>query len=287
MIDLFHRVIESVTLLECLRYAFMKRALLAVMLGTPMFALLGTMVVSNRMVFFSDVLGHSALTGVAIGVIMGLMDPMWSTLAFAVILAIGVNVFRRTTHAANETVLGVFLATTVALGIVILSRGGGFAKFSSYLIGDILAVSPGQLVIMAVLFVVVLAYWAVAANGLVLVSISPSLARSRGMSSFLIETSFAVLLAVVVTFSIRLVGILMINSLLVLPAAAARNLATNVRSYTLWTVALSMFSGFAGLFASYYWGTASGATIVLFSAAFYVLAAVCGGWWRGRAFARS
>jgi len=287
MIDLCHRVIESATVLECLKYDFMKRALLAVSLGTPMFALLGTMVVSNRMVFFSDVLGHSALTGVAIGVILGLADPLWSTLVFAVILAIGVNVFRRATHAANDTVLGVFLATVVALGIVILSRGGGFAKFSSYLIGDILAVTPQQLAILGILLAVVLAYWVVAANGLVLVSISPSLARSRGMSSFLIETSFAVLLAVVVTFSIRLVGILMINSLLVLPAAAARNLSCDVRSYTLWTVGLSLFSGFAGLFASYYWGTATGATIVLFSAAFYIVAAVCGGWWRGRTLAQS
>jgi len=287
MIDLFHRIAESTPVFDCLKYDFMKRALLAVALGTPMFALLGTMVVSNRMVFFSDVLGHSALTGVAIGVIMGLMDPLWSTLVFAVALAIAVNIFTRTTRAANETVLGVFLATTVALGIVLLSRGGGFAKFSGFLIGDILAVSPRQLTILAVLFAAVLAYWVLALNGLVLVSISQSLARSRGKSAFVIETSFAVLLAVVVTFSIRLVGILMINSLLVLPAAAARNLACNVRSYTLWALALSMFSGFAGLFASYYWGTASGATIVLFSALFYMIAAACGGWWRGQAPARN
>jgi len=159
---------------------------------------------------------------------------------------------------------------------MILSRGGGFARFSSYLIGDILAVTPQQITFLGLLLVLVVAYWFLAGNALVLVGISPTLARSRNVPAFLIETSFTLLLAVVVIFSIRLVGILIINSLLILPAAAARNLASDMRGYTLWTLGISFVCGFAGLIASYYWGTAAGATIVLFAAACYAAAATAG-----------
>ena len=256
------------------RFTFMKQALLAVLLVSPLFALLGTMVVSKRLAFFSDVLGHSALTGVAIGVLLGWADPQFSILFFAVALAVCVNVLRLATNAASDTVLGVFFAVVVAIGVVILSAGSGFARYTGYLIGDILAVTPAQLGWLAACAVAVLAYWIFLGNALLLTGVDKSLARSRGVRVFLVETGFCVLLAVVVTFSIRLVGILIINSLLILPAAAARNLASNTRAYTALAVTFSIFSGICGLAASYYWGTASGATIVLFAAFIYALSAI-------------
>jgi zinc transport system permease protein len=261
-------------MLDWLHFTFMKNALLAVILVTPLFALMGTMVVSKRMAFFSDVLGHSALTGVAIGVLLGWADPQFSILIFAVVLAIAVNLLRLATNASSDTVLGVFFSVVVAIGVVILSAGRGFSQYTGYLIGDVLAVTPGQIAWLAVSAAVVLLYWFFAGNALVLTSIDRSLAHSRGMRVFLIETSFSVLLAVVVTFSIRLVGILIINSLLILPAAAARNAAGSIRSYTALSVVFSLLSGIGGLIASYYWGTASGATIVLFAAMFYAVTAI-------------
>ncbi len=259
-----------------MHYAFMKHALLAVLLVTPLFALLGTMVVNNRMAFFTDVLGHSALTGIAIGVLLGFRDPTPAMVGVAIILAVSVNILKRTTEASIDTVLGVFFAFIVALGIVILSRQGGFVKYTNYLIGDILAVTPRQIAWFLALAVAGLTYWYIAGNALMLTSVNPSLARSRGINTFLVDTSFTILLALVVIISIRLVGILIINSLLILPAAASRNLARNVYAYTLWAVIISVFSGVAGLIASYYWGTASGATIVLFAAACYGISVVAG-----------
>jgi len=258
-------------------YLFMQNALLAVILVAPLFALLGTMVVNNRMAFFSDVLGHSTLTGIAIGVVLGFVDPFLPMLLFAVLLAISVNIFRQLTKAAPDTVLGAFFALVVALGIVLLSRGGGFAKFTSYLIGDILAVSPRQICWLFLVYLLVTVYWVVFGNRMVLTSISPVLARSRGIKVFLVETGFTVLLAIVVASSIRLVGILIVNSLLVLPAAASRNISGDMRAYTSNAVLISLVSGIAGLVASYYWGTASGATIVLFAAAFYGLCVIFAG----------
>jgi zinc transport system permease protein len=259
-------------------YVFMKNALLAILLVTPCFALLGTMVVNNRMAFFTDVLGHSALTGIAIGVLLGFHDPTLPMLAVAVVLAVAVNLLKNATKASADTVLGVFFAFIIALGIVILSRQGGFVKYTGYLIGDILAVSPRQIAWFFLIGMVVLLYWYTAGNAMLLTSVNTSLARSRMVNTFLIETSFTILLALVVIISIRLVGILIINSLLVLPAAASRNFARNVHTYTLWAVIISIFSGIAGLIASYYWGTASGATIVLFAAGCYGLSALLGRW---------
>ncbi len=259
-------------------YVFMKNALLAILLVTPCFALLGTMVVNNRMAFFTDVLGHSALTGIAIGVLLGFHDPTLPMLAVAVLLAVAVNLLKNATKASADTILGVFFAFIIALGIVILSRQGGFVKYTGYLIGDILAVSPRQIAWFFLIGMVVLVYWYSAGNAMLLTSVNTSLARSRMVNTFLIETSFTILLALVVIISIRLVGILIINSLLVLPAAASRNFARNVHTYTLWAVIISIFSGIAGLIASYYWGTASGATIVLFAAGCYGISALLARW---------
>ncbi|MDD5431667.1 MAG: metal ABC transporter permease [Candidatus Omnitrophica bacterium] len=257
-------------------YAFMNNALLAVLLVTPLFAILGTMVVNNRMVFFTDVLGHSALTGIAIGVLFGLQNPTFPMIILAVVLAVAINLLKNITKASLDTILGVLFAFIVALGIVILSRQGGFVKYTNYLIGDILTVTPKEIAWFLVLALVVLVYWYAIGNALVLTSVNSSLARSRMINTFLIETSFTVLLALVVIISIKLVGILIINSLLVLPAAASRNFTRNIYSYTIWAVIISVISGISGLIASYYWGTASGATIVLFATVCFGITAILG-----------
>ena len=274
MIELWYQFIDHFLPFDWAQYVFMKNALLAILIITPVYALLGTMVVSNRMVFFTDVLGHSALTGVAIGVMCGIGDPTWPMIIMAVTLAIAVNMFKRLTQAPMDTILGVFMAFMVALGIALLSRQGGFAKYTVYLIGDILAVTPVQIAWLMAIFLAVFGYWYMAGNALILTSVNSSLAHSRRIKTFLVETSFTIILAIVVMISIKLVGVLIINSLLVLPAAASRHFARSMRSYTVWAVVFSVISGVMGLVASYFWGTASGATIVLFSVGCYLVSAL-------------
>jgi len=247
----------------------MKNALLGVLLVTPLFGLLGTMVVNNRMAFFSDALGHSALTGIAIGVIVGMGNPQWSMLVFSVLLALGITAVKNANAASTDTIIGVFSSTAVALGIAILSMRGGFNKYAVYLIGDLLSISATDLILLAVVLVVVLALWVTVFNRLLVVSLNRPLASSRGINVLLYEYLFAVLMAVVVTISIRWVGILVISSLLVLPAAAARNVAGNMRQYHVYSVAIAIVSGLSGLIISYYWGTATGATIILVTALFF------------------
>jgi len=254
---------------EWIDYGFMRMALVAVLLIAPLYGLLGTMVVDGRMAFFSDSLGHSAMTGVALGVLMGLQTPVWAMVIFGVLYAALLTWVKARGAASTDTTIGVFSATGMALGVVLLSRNGGFAKYSSYLIGDLLAITTGDLIAVTLVLLVTVVYWCVTYNHLLLTSVSGALAASRGVRTRLMETTFACLLAVVVMLSIRWVGVLIISAMLVLPSAAARNLARNVRGYHLLAIVIALVCGVLGLLLSFAWGTASGATIVLALAVCY------------------
>jgi zinc transport system permease protein len=269
MPSLYH-LIDILLPYEWARHVFMKNALLGVLLVAPIFGLLGTMIVNNRMAFFSDAVGHSALTGIAIGIILGMNNPLWAMLCFSILLAAAITMVINANTASTDTIIGAFSSTAVALGIVILSIRGGFNKYSVYLIGDLLSISTTDLIMLAIVFIIVIILWTTVFNKLLLVSINQSLAGSRRINVQFYKYLFTLTMAVVVTISIQWVGILIINSLLVLPAAAARNIAQNMRQYHIYSVSIAVVSGLSGLILSYFLGTASGATIVLISAIFFL-----------------
>ncbi len=251
---------------------FMKNALLAVLIISPLFGLLSTMVVQSRMSFFSDALGHSAFAGVAIGALWGLARPMWAATLFAAAFSLLFTWVRRRTALASDTVIGVFSSTAVALGIFIATlEGGSFTKFNSLLIGDILSVEPGKLGLLAAILGVILVLWVCAYNTLLLSALHPALADSRGVRVFWQEAVLNAAVAVVVTLSMTWVGLLIINSLLVLPAAAARNLAKNTRQYHLFSILGAVVCGVGGLMISYYKGASAGAAITLLLALCFAL----------------
>ena len=251
---------------------FMKHALLAVLIISPLFGILSTMVVHSRMSFFSDALGHSAFTGMAIGALCGFGEPTWAAVIFAVIFAVLFNIVRRRSRLASDTVIGVFSSTAVALGIFISTLGSrSFTKFNSLLIGDILSVEPKMLALLGLILLLVLALWAFSFNQLMLSAVHPALADSRGIQVFWQETIFSVAIAVVVTISMTWVGLLVINSMLVLPAASARNVARNMWQYHLLSFVGAVGAGVAGLMTSYYIGASAGASITLYLAVWFML----------------
>ncbi|MBI2441521.1 MAG: metal ABC transporter permease [Lentisphaerae bacterium] len=259
---------------EWAQFVFMQNALLAILLIAPLFALIGCLVISNQMTFFSDAIGHAALTGIAIGVLAGLADPLWAMLGFAAVLAVLVSVLRRYSSASTDTIIGLIMALAVALGVVLLSRGGGFARYSSYLIGDLLTIRPFEILRLVLLLALVAGVWLVFFNQLFFTGLNRSLARARGFPVWRLETFFAVLVAMVVTITIPWVGLLVINALLIVPAAAARNLARSMSAYVLLAIIISALSGILGLISSFYWSTATGATIVLWAIGFFILSLV-------------
>ena len=250
--------------IEMLQWNFMKNALLAILLMAPLFGLLSTMIVTGRMSFFSDALGHSAFTGIAIGAICGIAAPVWVAIVFSVVFALLFSYVRSRSNHAADTLIGVFSSTAVALGIFIATlNGGSFTKYNRYLIGDILSVTPAEIGLIALVLLAVASFWLFYSNRLVLIAIHPQLASSRGISVGVSQTVFTVAIAVVVTLAISSVGLLILNSLLVLPAAASRNVARNLKQYHLYSAVFALVAGLAGLTLSYYLGTSAGAAISL------------------------
>ena len=271
MFDSLYNAIDFLLPFQWLSHTFMKNAFIAILIITPLFGLLSTMVVSNKMSFFAYLFGHGAFTGIALGILLGGMDPMWGATLFSVCFAIAITVIKNKGTSSTDTIIGVFSSMSIALGLVLMSFSSSLSKFSSYLVGDLLSISQGQIVLLIFVFIAVITLWVLIFNKLLVTSLNTSLANSRGMNTLLIEIIFTCTIAVIVTITIRWVGLLIINSLLVLPAAAARNISKNVRQYHLFSILIAIFSGIVGLIISYYLNTVTGATIVLVASVIFFI----------------
>ena len=259
-------------LIEMLHWDFMKNAFLAILIMTPLFGLMSTMIVTGKMSFFSDALGHSAFTGIAIGCICGAAAPTGVAVLFSVVFALLFSYVRSRSNQAADTLIGVFSSAAVALGIFIATLGGGsFTKYNTYLIGDVLSVTPAQIGMLALVLAAVVIFWVLYSNRLTLTAIHPQLASSRGIPVKLSQAIFTTAIAVVVTLSISCVGLLILNSLLVLPAASARNVARNLRQYHAISVIFALIAGVGGLTVSYYLGCSAGAAISLLLALIFAV----------------
>ena len=258
--------------LEMLQWDFMKHALLALLIMAPLYGLCSTMIVTGRMSFFSDALGHSAFTGIAIGSICGIAAPTWVAVIFAIIFALLFSFVKSRSHQTADTIIGVFSSTAVALGIFIATFGGGsFTKYNRYLIGDILSVTPGEIGLLTLVLAGVVLFWIMFSNRLTLSVIHPHLASSRGIRVHWMQALFTTAIAVVVTLSISWVGLLTLNSLLVLPGASSRNVARNMFQYHLLSVLNAFVAGVVGLCLSYCFGVSAGASIALVLAGIFAV----------------
>lgn len=261
-----------------LQYDFMKYAFLAVLIIAPLFGLMGTMIVNRKMAFFSDALGHSALTGIAVGVVFGVEDTNVSMVVFAVVFALLLNQISSRISASTDTVISVFSSCSIALGLAILSKGGNFSKYSSILVGDILSITREEILYLILIFTITVIFWLLGFNRLLSVSLNRTLAGSRytdsrrkAFSLSWMENLFAVLTALIVMVSIKWVGILIINALLILPAASSRNISENMREYHFFSLLFSVFSSVLGLIVSYYVNVATGPSIVIIASLIYFI----------------
>ena len=271
MFDTLYNAIDLILPFQWLSHTFMKNAFIAIIIITPLFGLLSTMVVSNKMSFFADSLGHGAFTGIAVGILLGGIDPMWGATLFSICFAIAITIIKNKGTSSTDTIIGVFSSTSIALGLVLMSFSSSLSKFSSYLVGDLLSISQNLIILLIFVFIAIIVLWSLIFNKLLVTSLNTSLANSRGMNTLLIEIIFTCTIAVIVTITIRWVGLLIINSLLVLPAAASRNISRNIRQYHLFSILIAIFSGIVGLIISYYLNTVTGATIVLVASVIFFI----------------
>ncbi len=256
---------------------FMKRAILAMLLIAPAAASVGVPLVQFRMAFFSDAIGHSAFTGVAIGVLLG-VHPLLTMVAFGLFVAWAITLVKGRTELSPDTVIGVFFSTVIALGIAVISAQKGLTRnLQAYLYGDLLAVSGTEILWMAGLLLAVGVYLFAAYNRILLLGVHEGFAKSMGVPVRALEISFAIVVALVVTTAIRAVGILLVTALLVVPAASARNVARGAAGAFWGSIAVAVLSGLLGIAVSFHLDTATGATVVLVAAAFFALTAI----WKG------
>ena len=269
--EVIYNILEIIIPFKFMEYTFMKNAFLAIILVSPIFAIIGTMIVNKKMAFFSDALGHSALTGIAIGMLLGMTNINISMIIFAIAFALLLNFIKSKTTYGADTIISVFSSIAIAIGLAILAQSGNFNKYSSYLVGDILSISEIEIIYLVISFILTFIFWYYLFNKLNAVSLNTTLAKSKGINVKLMENIFAVLIAIMVMISIRWVGILLINSLIILPAASSRNIAINMRNYHLFSIIFALFSGITGLIISYYTNIPTGPMIVIISGIIYFI----------------
>mgnify|MGYP002427412997 FL=1 len=185
-------------IMNFMKYDFMRNGFLAILLIAPLFGILGTMIVNNKLAFFSDALGHSAFTGVAIGVLLHIADTNLTMAVFAIIFALLLNAIKRKDSLSTDTIISVFSSFSTAIGLVILSLGGQFSKYSALLVGDVLSISKKELIILLLVFLATLLFWGFCFNRLEAASLNVSLAKSKGVPVTTIESIFAVFIALIV-----------------------------------------------------------------------------------------
>lgn len=265
--------------LDCLQVGFMQQAMLAILLLAPMTAALGVSVITFRMAFFSDAIGHSAFAGAALGLLFSL-DPLFTMPAFGVLVGLCIMAVRRGSLLSADTSIGIVFSAVVAFGLAVVSRTPGMARnMAQFLYGDILTVTPAELGFLALLALAVLLFAVTGFNRLLLIALNPVMAGAQGVRVAIWQYAFAALLSLVVMMAVRAVGVLLVTALLIVPAATARNLARSAGGMFWWAQAVALFSGIAGLLlsAQSWLGTSSGATIILVACGCFLLSALLSG----------
>jgi zinc transport system permease protein len=264
------------------QYAFLVRGVLCVLVLAPLLGGLSHLVVARRMAFFSAALGQAALTGLSIALLLGepLSAPYGGIFAFCLLSALGMVYVKRRSTLPPDTLIGVFLALTLGLGICLLvavTRSFNIHQVESAMFGSLLTVTDGDLALLVFAGVLVCVLLAREYNGLLLDSLSPALAGLEEVDSAYVEYLFAVLLTVAIVVSLKVIGALLVEALVVVPAAAARNLARGTRAYLLWSVGVAFLAGAGGLGISTRLLVPTGGAVVLaLSLLFFVTLAVSG-----------
>ncbi|WP_142847767.1 metal ABC transporter permease [Telmatospirillum sp. J64-1] len=235
-----------------LTYGFLVNALLAGLVIGPVLGGLGTLVVTKRLAFFSEAVGHAALTGVAIGILVGepYTGPYGSLFAYCLLFALLVNFMRNRTGLTSDTLIGVFLSVSLALGaslLLILATRVNIHILENVLFGSVLTVDDRDLTILLVVALGVTALTLPLFNRLLLASFNPALATVRGVPVKAMDYLFILLVAVVTVASVKIIGAILVGALLVIPAAAARVVSTSLRGFFFLSIAFATLSAIAGI----------------------------------------
>ncbi len=262
---------EFTRVIELFQLPFMQRALMGGVLTGLMGGLLGSFTILRQLSFFSDALGHSALLGISIGLLLG-FNPSWVLLPFAVVFALAVTYFLERTHLWTDALLNIIYSSSLALGVILLSfRDEYQGGITNLLFGDILAVQTADLIFSALLFAVCAAFIGLTLRSQILMTLHEPMAIARGVSVSAQRTAFIVLLSLVVGISIKAIGVLLISAFVVIPACAARLLSQKFTHYIAISAGLGALSAAIGMMVSALFDLPSGPSIVTVQLAIFLL----------------
>jgi zinc transport system permease protein len=260
---------------ELLSLEFMRQALLAAFLVGLTAPMVGVFLVQRRMSLIGDGMGHVALAGVAVGVLTG-AAPVLTALAAAVVAAVAIELIRARGRTSGDVALAVMFYGGIAAGVVLIARSSAStpANLTGYLFGAILTTSTSDLWVFAGLAAVVFVVTWFIRPWLFAVANDEEYARASGMPVTGLNIALAVLTAVTVVVSMRIVGLLLISALMIIPNATAQLLGRSFRSATAWAVLIGVLSSVGGVVTSFFAGTPSGGTIVLLAIGVFLVVAV-------------
>ena len=269
------------------QYPFLIRGFLCVLVLAPILGGLSHLVVTRRMAFFSAALGHAALTGVAIGLLLGepLNAPYGGMFGFCLLTTLAMVYVKRHATLPPDTLIGVFHALTLGLGLcllVALTRQFNVHQVESVLFGSLLTVTDADLLLLVAVGILVAVLLIREYNKLLLDSLNPPLATVSGADSAFLEYFFAVILTVSIVVSLKVIGALLVEALVVVPAAAARNVAGSTRSYLAWSIVVAFLAGAGGLGVSTKLLVPTGGAVVLAVSGIFFLTLAAGVYARKR-----
>lgn len=266
---------------EALAYGFVVNALLAGLMIGPVLGGLGTLVVVKRFAFFSEAVGHAALTGVAIGILLGepYTGPYGSLFGYCLLFGILLNFLRNRTGLSPDTLIGVFLSVSLALGASLLLMLAGKINvhiLENVLFGSVLTVSGQDLVVLGIVAVLVLALAVPLYNRIMLASFNPQLAAVRGVPVKTLDYLFVVLVSLVTVAAVKVIGAILVGALLVIPAAAARLVSQSLKGFFFVSVLIATLSTLLGILLPIVFDlpVPSGAAIILVAGICFALAAL-------------
>ncbi|MGE3077081.1 MAG: metal ABC transporter permease [Dehalococcoidia bacterium] len=250
-------------LTDPLQYPFMQRALLEVVIIGVLCGLVGCFVVLRGLAFIGDALAHAVFPGIVLSYVAG-RSILIGAFIFGSLTALGIGILSRSRRVSEDTAIGVLFAAFFALGVVILSRQGGFRQdLGSLLFGNILGVSNADVWISLAVAIIVGGTVLALLKELTLVAFDATMARAAGYPVFALDMLLLLLVAATIVVSLQTVGNILILALVVTPPAAARLLTDRLHLMMLASVAIAILSGVVGLYISYHYALAAGATIVL------------------------
>ena len=253
---------------------FMQLALVTGLVVGACAPLIGTFLVQRRLSLLGDGIGHLAFAGVAGGLLIGIW-PVWSALAVSATGALAVDRLRSRGRAQGDLALAIFFYGGIAAGVVLVSLAGSLdANLLTYLFGTILTVEPSEVWVVVALGAVILVAVGLGHRALFAMVVDEEWARVAGLPVEALNALLAVLTALTIVASMRIVGILLVAALMVLPVASAQLLARSQRAVLVWASGLGMSSVVIGLAAARQWGLAPGGTIVLVAVGTFLVLSV-------------